>query len=158
VVQHIASGFTTALVEWLNNTSALPIHVCEHGEKVRSGQVYLAPDDKHMKIDWSGRILLKASGAQGGPCPSADVLFRSVADVHGPRTAAVLLTGMGKDGASALKVLKEMGAVTIAQDEESSIVHGMPGEAVRLGAARYVLSPQQIATKLGELVRLRRPV
>jgi two-component system, chemotaxis family, protein-glutamate methylesterase/glutaminase len=85
-------------------------------------------------------------------CPSVSYMFRSVAQVYGPNAVGVLLTGMGNDGAEELGLMKEKGAVTIAQDQESSAVHGMPGEAIRLGAATYVLSLDRIAAALANLV------
>jgi two-component system chemotaxis response regulator CheB len=84
--------------------------------------------------------------------PAVSYLFRSVANVYGPNAIGVLLSGMGKDGALELKNMKDIGAVTIAQDAESSIVHGMPGEAILLGGATYVLSPEKIAVVLKTLV------
>jgi two-component system chemotaxis response regulator CheB len=86
-------------------------------------------------------------------CPSVYYLFRSVLEIFGKNSIGVLLTGMGRDGAAELKMLNETGAVTIAQDRESSIVHGMPGEAIKLGGATYVLSPEKIAAKLRNIVK-----
>jgi two-component system chemotaxis response regulator CheB len=85
--------------------------------------------------------------------PSISYLFRSVAQVFGPNAVGILLTGMGKDGAEELRLLKEKGAVTIVQDKDSSVVHGMPGEAIKLDAARQVLPPERIATTLASLAK-----
>ena len=109
---------------------------------------YIAPDDFHMGISKSGKIFLCREKKENGLRPAVSYLFRSLAHVYGSKVIGMLLTGMGTDGANELKLLKEKGAVTIAQDKESSIVHGMPGEAIKLGAASYVLSPDQIVKAL----------
>jgi two-component system chemotaxis response regulator CheB len=153
MVQHIASGFTQGFVEWLAQSCGIPVHVATHGEYLLPGHVYVAPDGFHMKLESSGRIALSGDRPENGHRPSVSYLFRSVAAVLGRNAVGVLLTGMGKDGAEELKLMREKGAVTIAQDQESSIVHGMPGEAIGLDAATHVLSPGGIAEALGSLVR-----
>ncbi len=114
----------------------------------------MAPDGAHMEVDRQGRILLRKGDSVNGMCPSVSVLFRSVAAAYGESAAGILLTGMGRDGAEELKVMRDRGAVTIAQDKESSVIHGMPGEAIRLGAARHVLPPDQISSLLTEAVEV----
>jgi len=152
VVQHIASGFITGFAEWLANTSGLPVHIARHGEAPLPGHVYLAPDDVHMGIVDGPLIALCGDPPEnGGSRPSVDHLFRSVASALGSRGVGVLLTGMGRDGAKELKSLREAGALTIAQDAASSVVHGMPGEAIKLDAAAYVLPPEGIAALLTDL-------
>jgi two-component system chemotaxis response regulator CheB len=152
IVQHMAAGFIHGFVEWLSQTSRLPVHVATHGEPILSSHVYVAPDGFQMKVGLGERIWLTRDDPENGLRPSVSYLFRSVANLYGPNAIGVLLTGMGKDGAAELKLLKEKGAVTIAQDKESSVVHGMPGEAINLGAATYVLSPDRIAVTLTSLV------
>lgn len=152
IVQHIATGFIEGFVEWLGQTSSLPVHVATHGEYILPGHVYFAPDGFQMKPDRYGRISLARGENGNGLCPSVSYLFRSVADVFGKNAVGILLTGMGKDGAEELKLMKEKGAITIAQDKESSVVHGMPGEAIKLDAAMYVLAPEKIAAVLSGLV------
>jgi two-component system, chemotaxis family, protein-glutamate methylesterase/glutaminase len=98
-------------------------------------------------------IMLSDHAPENRLRPSVSYLFRSAAHALGPAAVGVLLTGMGKDGAEELKAMKDKGAITIAQDEESSVVHGMPGEAIKLGAATYVLPPESIAEMLVELVK-----
>lgn len=152
IVQHIAPGFTLGLAEWLAQTCDLPIHVAMHGERILPGHVYLAPEGVQMKVEQEGTLWLTSDEPENGLRPSVSYLFRSVARVHGPQAVGVLLTGMGKDGAQELKMMKEAGAVTIAQDKESSVVDGMPGEAIKLEAATYVLSPNQMPATLTSLV------
>ncbi len=152
IVQHIAAGFLPGLIEWLNQTSGVPIRLAVHGEALLPGCAYVAPDGHHLGLDGFGKIGLSKQEPENGLRPSVSYLFRSVAAVHGKGAVGVLLTGMGRDGAEELKLLNEMGAVTIAQDAESSVVHGMPGEAIRLGAATYVLAPDKIPAVLAGLV------
>jgi two-component system chemotaxis response regulator CheB len=113
--------------------------------------VYVAPDRLHMAITADGRIQLIGAEVENGLRPSVSYLFRSVVKAYGPGGVGVLLTGMGKDGAWELKSMKEEGAVTIVQDRDTSAVYGMPGEAVRLGGACYVLSPEKIHLLLAKL-------
>ena len=100
-------------------------------------------------------ILLSKGEKENGSCPSVSFLFRYVADALGPNAVGVLLTGMGKDGAEELKIMKARGAVTIAQDEESSLIFGMPGQAVELNAAQYVLPPDKIVQALINIVNMK---
>ena len=156
VVQHIAAGFIQGFVEWLGQKSALPIHVAAHGEYVHPGHIYVAPDGFHMGVKIGGRIALSRDEPENGLRPSVSYLFRSIANVYRQNSVGVLLTGMGSDGAVELEGLKEKGAITIAQDKESSVVHGMPGRAIELGAATYVLPPEKIAPALTGLVNTTR--
>jgi two-component system chemotaxis response regulator CheB len=155
IVQHIAPGFLPGLAEWLNQTTGFQIHIGEHGVNPLPGHVYLAPDDFHMGISVSGGIVLTKEGPANGLRPAVSCLFRSLADVIGPAAVGVLLTGMGKDGARELRLMKDKGAITIAQDGESSIVHGMPGEAIKLGGATHVLASSKIAEGLVAAVNSR---
>ena len=151
VVQHIATGFVTGLAEWLDSGTRLAVKLAEPGESVRPGTVYLAPDGSQMGITKDGRLRLIQEPGENGFCPSASYLFRSVAEAYGRSAVGILLTGMGRDGADGLRLFREAGGVTIAQDEETSVIFGMPGEAVRLGAAEYVLSPEQVAGMISTL-------
>ncbi|MBI4462806.1 MAG: chemotaxis-specific protein-glutamate methyltransferase CheB [Acidobacteria bacterium] len=152
VVQHMTPGFVQGFVEWLGQSSGFSVQVAAPGEYLRPGRAYVAPDGFHMGVDRTRRIVLSEHEPENGLRPSVSYLFRSVANVYGERAVGVLLTGMGRDGAEELKLMKEKGAVTIGQDEESSVVYGMPAEAVRLEAATYVLSFHRIATALAQLV------
>lgn len=151
IVQHIAQGFTEGFAAWLTDSSGFPVSVAADGELMQPGHAYVAPNSFQTTVDSHGRIALQNSGPENGHFPSVSCLFRSVAAAYGPGAVGILLTGMGKDGAAELGMMKEKGAVTIAQDKESSVVYGMPGEAIKLGAASYVLSPDKIAVVLTNL-------
>ena len=155
VVQHMAAGFVRGFAEWLAQSSRLPVQVAAHGESPLPGHVYLAPDGFHMKVARGGRIALTRDEPENGLRPSVSCLLRSVAEVYGGNAVAGLLTGMGRDGAEELRLLKEKGAVTFAQDKDSCVVHGMPGEAIRLDAAMLVLPPEKIAAVLTSLANPR---
>ncbi len=152
IVQHMAAGFMQGFVDWLAQSSALPVAIAAQGQEAVAGSVYLAPDGFHMQIERGGRVSLTTAPPEHGLRPSVASLFRSIAEAYGKRSIGVLLTGMGKDGAAELKTLRDMGAITIVQDRESSVVHGMPGEALNLDAASYVLSPEQVVAALGNLL------
>jgi len=153
IVQHMAPGFVGGFVEWLNQTTCLFVHLATSGEVMLEGHVYIAPDGFQMGVKVAGRIALSRDAPEHGLCPSVSYLFRSIAEVYGERSVGVLLTGMGKDGSAELGLMKVRGAVTFAQDGESSVVHGMPGEAIKLEAATYVLPPEKIAAALQSLVK-----
>lgn len=145
VVQHITPGFLIGLVNWLSQVTNYPIHIAKQGEKALPGHIYFAPDEYHMGISASGQILLNKGEKENGLRPAVSYLFSSVANSYGENSLAILLTGMGKDGAAELKQLKDKGAITVAQDKETSVIFGMPGEAIKLDAATYVFSPEKIA-------------
>ncbi len=152
IVQHMTAGFMEGFVQWLKNSSNLPVHIARQGELPLAGHVYMAPDEYQMKVENRGEIVLTRDEPEHGSRPSISYLFRSVAKVYGHDAVAGLLTGMGRDGADELRLLKEKGAITFAQDKESSVVHGMAGEAIRLGAATMVLPLEKIAAALTNLV------
>ena len=152
IVQHIARGFLAGLAEWLSQTTGWQLHLAAHGTTPLPGHAYLAPDDFQMGVTASGRIFLTREEPESGLRPAVSYLFRTLADAFAANAVGVLLTGMGKDGAMELKRMKDRGAVTIAQDRETSIVHGMPGEAILLGGATHVLPADKIADTLIKLV------
>lgn len=153
IVQHIAPGFVIGFANWLSNSCNFPIHIASHGEYLLPGHCYIAPDGFHMGVGNNSRIVLSDHPPEGGLRPSVAYLFRTVAENFGPRATGIILTGMGRDGAEELKLMKDKGAVTIVQDKESSVVHGMSGEAIKLNAASYVLSPEGIIKYLTRLVK-----
>jgi two-component system chemotaxis response regulator CheB len=148
IVQHMAAGFISGFVEWLGQTTGHQIHVAADGESLLPGHVYVAPDGFQMKMRSLGKIELILDEAEHGLYPSVSYLFRSVAQVYGAHATGILLTGMGRDGAAELKLMRDTGAITFVQDKESSVIYGMPGEALRLDAATYVLAPEKIASAL----------
>lgn len=155
VVIHLGRAFSSALAEWLDGASGRPVSFAVDGEPLPPpgrGQVFLAPPDRHLSLR-QGRLRLD-SGPERHSCrPSVDTLFESVAAELGPAALGCLLTGMGKDGAAGLLALRQGGAATLAQDELSSVVYGMPREAVLLGAAQKVLPLDRIALVLSALAR-----
>jgi len=153
IVQHIAKGFVKGLRDWLSGTAVLPLHIASDGEVLKPGNVYIAPDDYQTGIVAGPGIALSKSAMENDPVPSIDYLFRSVSEVLGKNAMGVLLTGMGKDGAKELKGMKKKGAITIVQNEASCVVFGMPGEAIKMGAADHVLAPEKIAELLTDLFK-----
>jgi two-component system chemotaxis response regulator CheB len=152
IVQHISAGFVQGLADWLSATTGMIVRLARHGEIARPGTAYLAPDGCQMSLGSDSRIVCETAPAEHGLRPSASFLFRSVAQRFGAQAVGVLLTGMGRDGAEELKLMRDAGAVTFAQDKESSVVHGMPGEAIRLEAATHVGNPERIARMLEALL------
>jgi two-component system, chemotaxis family, protein-glutamate methylesterase/glutaminase len=153
IVQHIAYGFIQGMIEWLSETSRLRLLIGRKGERPLPGHAYFAPDGYNMGVDKRGLISLVDADAEGSRRQSVSYLFRTVAEVYGRNASGILLTGMGRDGAAELKAMKEMGAMTIIQDRASSVVFGMPGAALELGAAELVLSPEEIAATLSYVVQ-----
>ena len=151
IVQHIAPGFVQGLADWLSGSIGIPVQIACNGQRALPGHVLLAPDDCQMRITAGGLISCTSEPMENGLRPSVSHLFRSVALTHGKRAIGVLLTGMGRDGAEELKLMRERGAVTIAQDKESCVVNGMPGAAVQLDAAIHVCPPLEIAAILRTL-------
>jgi two-component system, chemotaxis family, protein-glutamate methylesterase/glutaminase len=152
IVQHISPGFVHGFVEWLSSSSGFNVRVPTDGEYLNPGQAYVAPDNLHMGVRACNRIYLTKDGRENGMRPSVSFLFRSVKDVFGSGTVGVLLTGMGRDGVEELKRLRDAGAMTIAQDEETCVVRGMPTQAIKAGAATLVLPPDGIANMLAAIV------
>lgn len=155
VVQHMATGFMDNFVKWLSASSGFPAHLAVQGETLLPGHAYFAPDGQHLLVGRDHRVILSAESPENGLRPAVARLFRSVAESYGGNAVGVLLTGMGRDGADDLKLLRSKGAVTIAQDRESSIIFGMPGEAVKIDAADYILAPERIVQLLAQLGRTR---
>lgn len=156
IVQHMPEKFTTAFAKHLNGLCHIEVREAQHGDRVIPGRALIAPGGRHMQ--------LRRSGAQyhvdvfdGPPVsrhrPSVDVLFRSVAHFAGRNASGFLLTGMGDDGARGLKEMREAGGRTFAQDEASSVVFGMPKEAIRCGAAEEVVTLQDVPQLIANLAR-----
>ncbi len=145
LVQHITPGFSGGLVDWLRKGTGLALQLARDGQAIREGTVHVAPDGMDMGVAPSGRIVLTPPASPDGFHPTVNHLFESAAASYGARAMGILLTGMGRDGAVGLRRMREAGALTVAQDEATSVIFGMPGEAIRLGAAEHVLPPREIA-------------
>ena len=155
VVQHVTRGFTAGLAEWLNTQTALCVGLAGHGDTPQPGTVLVAPGDYHLQMNLRGVVELCKDSLYKGLRPSANFLFRSLARTYGSRAMGIMLTGMGDDGAQGLDELHRAGGWTIAQDEPSCVVYGMPREAVARNAVDQVLSPEQIALALSQLSQKR---
>lgn len=145
VVQHIVEGFLPGLVQWLR--AEVPFTVCEAvpGQRLQPGTVYLAGDGGHLEVDARLRVRSTFGAPVSGFRPSASVLFESAARSLGPRVMAVVLTGMGDDGLTGARAVHSAGGRVLAQDEGSSVVHGMPGVVVKAGLAHVVGPVQELA-------------
>jgi two-component system chemotaxis response regulator CheB len=148
-VLHINEPFGSAFADWLDGQVGRPVAYAREGDHVASaaGRVVMAPIGRHLTVS-DGRFHLTVDPERHSCRPSVDVLFESIARYCGPSSIACLLTGMGRDGASGLLKLREAGALTIAQDESSSVIYGMPREAALLGAAVQILRLDEIACRL----------
>lgn len=150
VVQHIAGDFLQSLITWLNHVAPLPVQLAPIGEAPQGGNIYFAPFGKHLYINEQG-VFAQTSSPITYHTPSGDVLLESIAKQYGAAAIGVILTGMGADGARGLLHMRSQGAVTIAQNEKTSAVYGMPAEANRLGAVQYTLALNMIASMLKNL-------
>ena len=148
VVQHIGSGFEPGLVVWLRDETALDVTLARSGMRPEPGQLLIGPAGSHLGLARSGKVELSTAAAIGGHRPSATFLFRSVARAHGEHAIGVILTGMGRDGVAGLGEMHAAGARVIAQDEATSIVYGMPREAIVRGYVDVVLPVEDIAAHL----------
>jgi len=147
VTQHISKGFITGMVEWLNTTSELSIKVAEAGEKLNPGTVYFAPDYYHCEVAEQGQslvIVLAKDDAVNGFIPSVSRLFLSVAKAAPKKALGIILSGMGEDGADGLLAMRQNGCYTVAQDEQSCIVFGMPKAAISINAVNKVMQVKEI--------------
>jgi two-component system chemotaxis response regulator CheB len=151
IAQHIPKAFSTPFAKRMDRMCQMTVYEAEDGQQIRPGHVYIAPGDRHLLVVRDGaRYVCRLD--DGSPVnrhkPSVDVLFRSVAQQAGRNAIGVILTGMGKDGALGLREMRDVGSPTIAQDEATSVVWGMPGEAVAVGAAVDVLPLMEIAPRM----------
>jgi two-component system chemotaxis response regulator CheB len=150
IVQHITKGFTKGLVDWLNHTSSIPVKLAENNEPIRNGICYIAPDDMHLGIN-RNIIMLSNAPPLYNMRPAVGFLFNKLAENYGNKALGILLTGMGRDGSEELTKLKQTGAITIAQDEESCVIFGMPGEAVKMNGATHIMPPNKIIQYLEDM-------
>jgi two-component system chemotaxis response regulator CheB len=158
IVQHMPEHFTRSFAERLNTLCAIEVKEAADGDTVAPGRALIAPGSYHMELDRSGAVYkVKVRGGElvSRHRPSVNVLFRSVAKFAGRNAVGAILTGMGNDGAEGMKEMKDQGAATIAQDEESCVVFGMPKEAIAMGGVDHVLPLDAIPKKLLELAALK---
>jgi len=151
IAQHIPAAFSAPFARRMDSLTRLSVCEPSDGQHIKPGHVYIAPGGRHLLVERDGahyRCRLNDGPPVNRHCPSVDVLFRSVAQQVGPNAVGIMLTGMGDDGARGLKEMHDAGAPTLAQDEATSVVWGMPGAAVRLGAVDEVLPLSQIAEAL----------
>jgi two-component system chemotaxis response regulator CheB len=158
IVQHIAAGFLPGMVRWLDQQLPIPVRIAKNSQLLEPGSVYFAPEDAHLSLSPFGRTRLHpGSPPEHKNRPSVSWLFRSVAEVVGPAAVGVLLTGMGEDGSAELGLIREQGGLTLAQDQASSAVWGMPGRAVELGSVDLQLDPEAIGALMARLPTPYRP-
>lgn len=154
-IQHIGSNFLSGMVAWLADVCPLCVRKANHGETPQPGTVYFAPEDSQLELDDKGRFLISTAGPNDVYHPSITVTMRAMARRYASGVVGVLLTGMGRDGAAGMATIATAGGLTLAQDEASSVVYGMPKEAVALGAVQYQLPLEQIAPALVKLAEQR---
>lgn len=151
ITQHMPPGFTTSFANRLDTMCRIKVVEAKGGERIVPGHAYLAPGDKHLKVIRSGadyRVELDDGPRVSGHKPSVDVMFQSVAEAVGANALAVILTGMGKDGAFGIRSIADQGGYTIAQDEETSLIFGMPQEAIKTGAIKKVVGLGKVSQHL----------
>jgi len=150
-VQHISDGFAQGLVDWLDSQCNLCVKFAEKGERPCPGTVYFPPERNHLEFDSRGHFIFSGNQTVAGHCPSVTVTFDSAAKYYGSSVAAVLLTGMGSDGAEGMRTIARSGGLTIAKNEATSVVFGMPRVAIELGAAQHILALDEISPMLNRL-------
>ena len=153
LVQHMGAPFMEGFASWLDGITALDVAIAREQEIPCAGRVYVAPGDRHLLLSAAGTLQVSASPPLASQRPSATVMFRSVAKVLGSKGLGVLLTGMGEDGAEGLVEMRRAGGYTIAEDESTAVVYGMPAAALRMGGVRASLPLDMIASRIAQLVR-----
>lgn len=151
IVQHITSGFIEGFSSWLNMSAKITVKLAEDNERLLPATCYIAPDDHHLEVLNESTICLSTAAPEHSARPSISVLLRSIAYRCAQNSVGIVLTGMGKDGSAELGLMRRNGSITIAQDGESSLIFGIPGEAVRLNSAQYIFNPEQIIDYLNNL-------
>lgn len=148
LVQHMGAPFMEGFASWLNGLTPLEVRLAQDQEIPAAGRVYVAPGDRHLLLSPAGTLRVSADPPVGSQRPSATLLFRSMADAVGQRGLGVILTGMGEDGAAGLFGMRQAGGYTIAEDESTAVVYGMPAAAARMGGVRVSLPLDLIAPRL----------
>lgn len=147
LVQHMPDDYHTSFVAWLSSHTSLPVRLAQPGTSLEGRGVFVAPGGANLIVGPGGYVVSRPK-CPSGPCPSVDALFESAARLEGFRLCAVVMTGMGNDGARGLLAVRQAGGYTLVQDRASSVVFGMPAEALRLGAAELAFSPLGLAEQL----------
>lgn len=150
-VQHISHGFLDGLIQWLSATCPLSLTIATNGTTPQPGTIYFPTEGKHLELDSQRQFVYSDAPPVGGHRPAVNVTFKSVAGIYGREAIAVLLTGMGKDGAEGMQMIRQAGGFTIAQDQATSVIFGMPKEAIEMGAVKQILPIQKIAPFLCNL-------
>lgn len=148
IVQHITSGFLSGMVDWLDKECRIRVKIGEDSEEIRPGVAYIAPDNFQMRVKEGGRISLADEPANQGHKPSGDVLLESVGRTYGRGSIGIILTGMGRDGAIGMKTIKQSQGKTIAQNEKSCVIFGMPHAALEMDAVDHVLPLERISEEI----------
>ena len=152
LVQHIDDGFSEGLIRWLDRDAKMSVKLASKGDLIKPGEVYLAPNGTHLVVRPGGILGLDEGPPVEGFRPSANVLMESVARIYGANSIGVVLTGMGEDGATGVRAIHDAGGRTIAQDQQSAIVFGMPKAAIETGCVDRVLPSEEIAAEITRLV------
>jgi len=155
IVQHMSKGFLLGMVGWLDGTCPQAVQLAVDGVQPTGGSVYIAPEEHHLLVTRAGKLALTQAPPVGGFRPSANTLFESAAQFYGADAVGAVLTGMGDDGAAGLSALRSRGASTIAQDEASAVVYGMPRAAAAVGGAERVLPLDAIGPAVRKLLGLK---
>jgi len=152
LVQHMPKFVNNSMVESLNTYSQFKAKLAEDGDFLESGVIYVAPSEVHLELDNNRKIRFFQGEKVKFVCPSIDVTLLSVKKEVNGKIVGIILTGMGNDGSDGIRHIKSIGGITIAQDQETSVIFGMPNEAIKTGMVDYILSPEQIKMKMEEIV------
>jgi len=155
IAQHISNGFIEGMAHWLSTLSLLPVKVAEDGERLRPGKVYLSPSEQHLTVTQEYCVKLRKRAEIDIYHPSCDVMLSSVAEVFGKEAVGIILTGMGRDGAGGMTDIYNQGGITLAQDEDSSVIYGMNAEAVKLGVVHRELPLNTLAEEMLRILLLK---
>lgn len=151
IAQHISDGFAGGMVEWLGGLCRLPVRLAAEGDWLQAGVIHISPSERHFSVTPTGQIALLERGPRDVFRPSCDVLLNSVANVFGSQAIGIILTGMSSDGAKGIARIRDMGGITLAQDEATSVIYGMNRVAIESGAVQQILPIQAIAKTMVQL-------
>lgn len=154
IAQHISDGFAEGMAQWLNSLCPLPVKVAQEGELLQPGQIYVSPSEQHLTLTSAHRLALIPRSAGDIYRPSCDQLLSSVARHCGADAIGMILTGMGRDGAAGMLAIRDAGGITLAQDEDSSVIYGMNQEAVNIGGILKLLPLDQLAAEIVDILSL----